>query len=482
MLPQPVITKLGCQSATPGRQHKLNAYAFQQDAIVTFWGYQYAAYWSNNGPADGDTLCLCVARRQLRPRSDAPVQNNDEKAYRWEVLELRDYMQTVNDGHNTVSLGICPGDGTIHLAFDHHCDILRYRISRQHIATQPRAVSRHPDIFSATLDHLPRIPSTHKPLRDVTYPRFGFLGENMFFSHRDGKAGLGNDHLYTYNGNDGRYTYIGPYLTGVQSNPYVNGITSRDGTLHVTWVYRGFVDYPGWDDPLDTKHKQQAGPNGAENNHNIFYAYSHSDGYTWRSGQGEMIADLRDPVKFSHDKRAKEGIIRNDASGIVAFDIAKGKGLMNQEAQAVDQEGGIHVLNRDMMDDGGTYLWKHYYRSPDGSKRGQQAISQTGDLYAILPDSTTKSMRILRATKDSGYTDYREVWKGDGLGGEPLVDSARLEYDNVLSVFARHDPVDSAGHPAEHTAESQAVAILDFELPMRRHGSQGGRRFHERHK
>lgn len=72
-------------------------------------------------------------------------------------------------------------------------------------------------------------------------------------------------------------------------------------------------------------------------------------------------------------------------------------------------------------------------------------------------------MRILRATRNSGYTDYREVWRGDGLGGEPLVDSARLEYDNVLSVFARHDPVDSAEHPRE---ESQAVAILDFELPM----------------
>ncbi|KAJ4414897.1 hypothetical protein N0V85_002965 [Neurospora sp. IMI 360204] len=469
-LPPPVITKLGCQSTTPGRKHKLNAYAFQQDAIVTFKGYQYAAYWSNAGPDDGDTLYLCVARRQLPPRSDAPVLINenevrkpstidDETAYGWEVLELRGYSgkQTVDDGHNTVSLGICPGDGTIHLAFDHHCDIWR------------------PDIFSGTLDYLPGIPSRHKQLRDVTYPRFGFLGKDMFFSHRDGKAGLGNDHLYTYSAKDGRYEYIGPYLTGVQSNPYVNGVTSRDGVLHVTWVYRGFVNYPGWDDPLDTKHKQQAGPNGAENNHNICYAYSDAGGYAWRNGRGEVIADLRDPAKFPTDVRGKERTIKNDGSGIVAFNIPKGKGLMNQEAQAVDQEGGVHVLNRDMMDQGGMYLWKHYYRSSDGtwtqralqainegSKRGQLAVSKTGDLYAILPDSTTKSMRILRATKASGFADYREVWKGDGLGGEPLVDSARLEHDNVLSVFARNDPV----NPAEQPAESQAIVILDFELPM----------------
>ena len=130
-LPQPVITRLGCHSSTPGRQHKLNAYAFQQDAIVTFNGFQYAAYWFNNGPDDGDTLYLCVARRQLRLRSNGPpvVPNNKENEARaetdcdWEVLELRDYEQTVDDGHNTVSLGICPGDGTIHLAFDHHCDM-----------------------------------------------------------------------------------------------------------------------------------------------------------------------------------------------------------------------------------------------------------------------------------------------------------------------------------------------------------------------
>ena len=234
------------------------------------------------------------------------------------------------------------------------------------MATQPHAVSWHPDIFSATLDHLPGIASLHKPLRDVTYPRFGFLGEKMFFSHRDGKAGLGNDHLYTYDGKDGGFKYIGDYLTGVQSNPYVNGITSRKGVLHVTWVYRGFVEYPGWDDPLDTKHKQQAGPNGAENNHNICYAHSEADGCVWKNGRGEVIADLRDPVSFSHDQRGKERTIRNDACGIVAFEIPKGKGLMNQEAQAVDQAGGVHVLNRDMMDEGRTYLWKHYYRSPDG--------------------------------------------------------------------------------------------------------------------
>jgi len=177
----------------------------------------------------------------------------------------------------------------------------------------------------------------------------------MFCSLRDGKAGLGNDYLYIYRGSTGRFDFVGAHLTGVQSNPYVHGLDWRDGKLHVTWVYRGFVHYEGWDDPLDTKHKQQAGPNGSENNHNICYAYSDDKGYTWKNEAGKAVADLR-----------KGETVDNAADGIVAFEIPQGSGLSNQEAQAVDQQGGVHVLNRDTLDGGECRMWKHYYRSPDG--------------------------------------------------------------------------------------------------------------------
>lgn len=189
----------------------------------------------------------------------------------------------------------------------------------------------------------------------MTYPRFEIAGDDMLFSCRDGKAGLGNDHLYLYNGSSGLFTFVGTHLTGIQSNPYIHGMDHRNGRLHITWVYRGFVHYEGWDDPADTKHKQQAGPNGAENNHNICYAYSDDKGYTWRNSAGRVIADLREG-----------GTITNDSDGIVAFDIPKNSGLTNQEAQAVDQDGGVHVLNRDTTDGGDCSMWKHYYRSPGG--------------------------------------------------------------------------------------------------------------------
>lgn len=272
----------------------------------------------------------------------------------------------------------------------------------------------------------------------------------MFCSFRDGKAGLGDDHLYLYRSDVGRFYYVGNHLQGLNSNPYVHGMDYRDGRLHVTWVYRGFVNYEGWDDPLDVKHKQQAGPNGAENNHNLCYAYSDDKGYTWKNGEGTDIGHS----------------VRNDSPGIVAFEIPKAHGLTNQEAQAVDSYGGVHVLNRDTMD--GQLLWKHYYRSPDGKwtqrpvgtvrsgKRGRLAVDRGGDLYIILPDPPLGVFHIIKASKQSDYSTYEEVWRGNGLQGEPLVDKYRLEYDNVLSVFAVA--------VAEDTPEKKQVAVLDFAL------------------
>lgn len=242
---------------------------------------------------------------------------------------------------------------------------LRYRHSIRRLALHPDDYPWEASSFTSTLPYLPGIPRTHEHFGYVTYPRLGTLTpDTLFLSLRDGKAGLGSDHLYLYRASTGLWEFAGTPITGVESNPYVHGWTCRsapggdgDGDpprrLHVTWVWRGFVWYEGWDDPADVKHKQQAGPNGAENNHDVCYAYSEDGGYTWCNGTGEVVADLR-----------KGETIDNGTRGIVAFAIPKGSGLMNQEAQAVDQDGGVHVLNRDTTDGG--HMWKHYYRAPNG--------------------------------------------------------------------------------------------------------------------
>lgn len=109
MLPDPKTTVLGADPAH--RTHALNGYAFQQDALTSCNGWQYAVFYSALAPeSPPEPLFVHVARRHL---PDGP----------WDVLVLEDYPQTTDDGHNTVQIGICAGDGTIHLSYDHHCDM-----------------------------------------------------------------------------------------------------------------------------------------------------------------------------------------------------------------------------------------------------------------------------------------------------------------------------------------------------------------------
>lgn len=314
--------------------------------------------------------------------------------------------------------------------------------------------------FSSTIDHLPGLSDTQDLLGYISYPRFGALGQDLWFSFRTGKAGLGDDHFCVYSSSTGRFSLRGTHLKGGQNCPYIHGIDYRDSRLYLTWVYRGFVWYEGWDDPLDIKHKQQRGPNAATNNHDICFAYSDDGGITWKNGAGQQVAD-----------HSRGESITPESPGIVAFKIPKGSGLSNQESQAVDHDGGVHVLNRDRMD--GEQRWKHYYRSPhngewtqralphvngiQGGKRGCIVVSREDDLYLILPDNDSTLLTILKASGATAYAEYELVWKGEGFPPtEPLTDKTRLDTDGVLSVFARMN--------ADETGNKKNVVVLDFKL------------------
>ncbi|KAK7963412.1 hypothetical protein PG988_010386 [Apiospora saccharicola] len=484
MLSEPTVSALGPDPSW--RKHVLNGNAFQQDVIQSFNGWQYACFYSSRrlDLGDREPLYVHLSRRKL------PIGQ-------WETFVFHDHPQTTDDGHNTVQ----PRDG-------------------------PRVVQLVTPILHPTLHHLPGLESSvpHDELLSyITYPRFGQLGDDLWFSFRTGKAGLGDDHLYLYSASRGAYssfspssatgasTATTPFLKGIQNNPYIHGLDSRGGTLYVTWVYRDFVWYEGWDDPADTKHKQQAGPNSAANNRDLCYAYSSPTttvaetgqeptllpaGQIWRNGAGDVIADL-----------ARGESITPSSPGVTAFRIPKGSGLTNQEAQAVDHGGGVHVLNRDSCpssdpksggpdndDKDGTIQevkWKHYYRDPTtktwtsralpcgyvSGKRGRLAVSRDDDLYIVLPGGGSR-LSIWRAAKSDAYSTYSLVWSSSTTTTqgemfpltEPLVDTYRLDHDNVLSVFTRRYAAERLTMPtgpdlkAEEYERKVDVVVLDFQL------------------
>ena len=94
-LGDPTVTVLG-----PDPSHRncvLNGNAFQQDAIQSCNGWQYACFYSPLAPgsdddaASAEPLFIHLARRSL------PFGP-------WEILVFDDYPQTTDDGHNTVQV------------------------------------------------------------------------------------------------------------------------------------------------------------------------------------------------------------------------------------------------------------------------------------------------------------------------------------------------------------------------------------------
>lgn len=110
---EPRVSILG---RDPARTHRINANSFQQNALTTSNGWQYAVFYSEDQEGGAESVCfISLARRNVQ-------RGVGDMSTEWSILIFDDYRQTIDDGHNTISIGVCEGDGTIHVAFDHHCN------------------------------------------------------------------------------------------------------------------------------------------------------------------------------------------------------------------------------------------------------------------------------------------------------------------------------------------------------------------------
>jgi len=285
------------------------------------------------------------------------------------------------------------------------------------------------------------------------------MPSNILFFHTDNtsRAGQGSDVLYRYSSATHCYTYLGQHLTGVWNNPYVNGLDYRQGKLQASWCYRNFVEFPE-NTPLNT-HKQQAGPNGPENNHDLNYAFSEDLGETWKNSEGKTIA-----VIGAQKQSELKSSIMPSADGVRIFEIPMGSGILNQESQAADWEGGFWVLNREKV--GVEERWIVYRKDFEGKwtkkaikstakptetgSRASICVDRKNNVYLILPGNSDSSLSIMR--KDKVQEAFETIWSGEGFDGEPLVDVQRLEESETLSVFTRTE------------GEGRSIVVLDFTL------------------
>ncbi len=417
----------------------INGKSFQQEAIVTHHGLQYVAYY--NGARK-----VCLARREL---PDGP----------WHIIVINDYDFKSNDAHNTISMGICPNDATIHLAFDHHGDTLHYIRSIQGAAGASGDSPWTADLFGPVHSDMEQGKSIK-----ITYPRFWQTPTGgLQFCYRRGGSGHGDRMMVDYDPVTELWHHTRQIDSGsgfFQDNlgtsrsrcSYPNGYSyGPSDDLHTTWVWR--------------EDSQGA-------NHDLMYARSSDGGITWMNNAGAMLSE---PPHVN-------------SKGIQVFAIGRAYGLMNTHGQVVDAEGRVHVVMwhcsatslRMAGSKPGEHRWgppearryHHYWRSVDGEWTHEELPGVAGSRPKIVADEASNlylmagtsnqyaegsDLIIMTATKDKNWTDWRLIHQERGpFVNEMITDPTLWKQQGVLSVMVQESPrVPHASTP---------LRILDFAL------------------
>ncbi|MFS8097580.1 BNR repeat-containing protein [Lentzea alba] len=414
----------------------VNNNSFQQDAILTYQGRQYATWYTASRNA-------VIARRSVG-------------GTRWEAVVLP-HRLSADDSHNVISLGISPQDNTIHVALDTHNTRLFYFRSKPGLAIGAQRWSA--ESFGAVQRTLGTV-----ELGSMTYPQFVVTPEGRLqFSYRSGGSGNGVNELAEYSGGTWRKlggwssatgSYTGPNgVVSTTRNMYLHGLNyDRSGRLHAAFTWR-----EGNTGVLCNS--------GGLTNHDTGYVYSDDRGRTWGNGAGTVVGTTGGtPVGVT-------------SPGLVADPLDPNHGLMNQESQAVDTSGRPHVVisyvpgrftqcvsnyAQQRAQYGRTF---HVFRGADGkwtkmevpippnhTQRTKIVLDRNDNAYLVMPRG-----KIVAATKASGWTDWTTVFDRPSLQafGEVNVDTSRVASQGILSV--QYQQVSTGTTPS-------AIRVADFRL------------------
>ncbi|PSL55881.1 putative BNR repeat neuraminidase [Saccharothrix carnea] len=409
----------------------VNNNSFQRDAILTHAGHQYATWYTGSRNA-------VVARRRLGGE--------------WERVVLP-HRLSVDDSHNVISLGISPEDATLHVAMDTHDNRVFYVKS----VLGPRWDSSAFGEVQRTLDGV--------ELGDITYPQFVVTPEGVLqLSYRTGRSGNGVNELAEYR--DGTWTRLGAWSSASGDYTAPNGAVS--GTRN---MYLHGLDYDGrgrlhaaftWRE--GDSGVLSGGPGGLAN-HDTGYVYSDDRGRTWRNDAGTVVGTTGGPA------------VSVSSPGVVIDHLSPDRGLMNQEAQAVDSTGTPHVVisyvperfvpvvsdyarqrtqyarTFHLTRSGDTWTKREVPVPPHSTQRTKLAFDRADNAYLVMPRG-----RIVAASRASGWTDWTTVFTPTSLNafGEVNVDTKRVAVDGVLSVQYQQASTGTTPSP---------IRVADFRLP-----------------
>ena len=423
-------------------ENTVNVASYQQDGVLTYEGYQYAAWYANDGPGAAQASAV-VARRAL-PDGD------------WEGARLQHPLWS-NDSHNTIALGVTPSDGRLHVTFPTHDNPVRYTRTIPGVLDDPESFEWSSLLFDRI--HV-LFPGAAAAPQTFTYPQFENVGSDTLLTWRDGSTDNGRQALLRYNDDpEGTWTFLGRF-THNAGGTYDGGFgtsSSRYGYVH------GFTADPGGGDLAVTMSwREQSGAwcEGplAVGNHDLGYAVSSDGGLNWRNSAGDPLATTT--------LGGTAGVITPFSPGVVVEPIPINHGLINQETQAFDSQGRLHVVTsrvpaEDIVGNcvGEFYVERaanatpyHHWRDADGTwheerlpfrsgsaGRTKLAFDAADNAYVVLPDG-----RIAAAGATTGWTDWEIVFDDPEVEpvSELIVDRQRVRTDGILSVGYQEPPPD----------------------------------------
>jgi len=349
-LAQPVIG--------PGwAQNSVNTTVFRKNSVASFNGIQYVSYYDSTGS-------IVLAKRVIGTQS-------------WTVNKTG-HTGTVTDAHRSISIGV-DGEGYIHMAWDHHNNSLRY------------CKSKAPE----SLDMGTIIPMISTQENDVTYPEFFRMPNgDLVFMYRYGLSGNGNLVINKYSIANYTWTRLHNVLIDGQGqrNAYWQSCIDKNGTIHVSWVWR-----ETWD---------------VATNHDMCYAKSMDGGLTWYKSNGTQYVI---PITSATAEYAK--IIPQNST------------LINQTSMYADRSGRPYIAS--YWKPAGSAVPQYHMIYYDGSAWQSKQITKRQTAFTLGGGGTKKipisRPQLIVDDRDDtlvAYLIYRDVDRGSKISMNISIDPA----------------------------------------------------------
>ncbi len=437
----------------------INAVSFICSGLRTVGDRQFLVYYGRHAtdPTCAHNNKIAVARRDLA-------------ANVWEVFRTSFTANNIADGHDVVSFGI-DGDGFMHISWGMHGDAYHYACTT-HPVTGTDPVEFGPDRTMTGSENA------------VTYPQFIPLPDgDLLYLFREGGSGNGDLYLNRYLRASGTWTNVHrgggsqtPFIKGTGWTPNYNAYWNLPcldgaGNLFLIWTWRYNSDSP-------------AGEAGYQTNHDFDYGLSPDGGVTWRRSDGSAYT-------LPITERGEAG---TNTMAEKILSIPEGWSLINQAGMCLDRTGkpvlaawwapgaGTNDHRRQyMVAFPGTNGWVTRQvsgRTIDaaGDKKPESEVRDLGR-PVIVADRDDRLIVLYRDNEGSnGLTVVhslpraidpdRLAWTAfdlttANLGNyEPVIDLARWDRDNVLSIV--YQPTSGQGYtPPSNTASE--IGVLEWD-------------------